>query len=98
MSLAREGWRPARGELLVVAIVDEETGGSEGAVWLCENHPDKVRCDYVLNEGAGTVIPFDGERRLRRLRRREGRLPLHAHDARRAPATRRCPASATTRC
>ena len=60
VSLAREGWRPARGELIVVATADEETGGSEGAVWLCENHPDRVRCDYVVNEGAGTVIPFDG--------------------------------------
>jgi acetylornithine deacetylase/succinyl-diaminopimelate desuccinylase-like protein len=59
VSLVREGWRPARGELMVVATVDEETGGGEGAVWLCENHPDKVRCDYVLNEGGGTVIPFD---------------------------------------
>src|SRR5919109_3541116 len=59
-SLAREGWRPARGELIVVATADEETGGTEGAVWLCEQHPDKVRCDYVINEGAGTVVPFDG--------------------------------------
>jgi len=60
VSLAREGWRPARGELMVIATVDEETGGTEGAVWLCENHPDAARCDYVINEGAGTVIPFDG--------------------------------------
>ena len=30
-SLAREGWRPARGALLVVVLVDEETGGAEGA-------------------------------------------------------------------
>jgi len=60
VSLAREGWRPARGELIVVATADEETGGTEGAVWLCSEHPDRVRCDYVINEGAGTVIPFDG--------------------------------------
>src|SRR3954468_16979095 len=60
ISLAREGWRPARGELLVIATADEETGGTEGAVWLCDQHPDKVRCDYVINEGAGTMIPFDG--------------------------------------
>src|SRR5919107_3654776 len=60
LSLAREGWRPARGELMVIATVDEETGGTEGAVWLCEEHPDTVRCDYVINEGAGTVMPFDG--------------------------------------
>ena len=49
--LAREGWRPARGDLLVVAVVDEETGGELGAKWLCETHPEKVRCDMLLNEG-----------------------------------------------
>src|SRR5215217_3337508 len=51
ISLARSGWRPARGELLVVSVVDEETGGALGAKWITENHPDKVRCDYLLNEG-----------------------------------------------
>jgi acetylornithine deacetylase/succinyl-diaminopimelate desuccinylase-like protein len=61
-SLAGEGWRPARGDLLVVAVVDEETGGADGVQWLCEHHPDLVRCDYVLNEGGGTVIPYDGGR------------------------------------
>src|SRR4051794_19520789 len=63
ISLAREGWRPARGDLLVVSVVDEEVGGADGAIWLCDNHPDLVRCDYLLNEGAGAVIPF-GEERL----------------------------------
>lgn len=62
LSLARAGWRPARGELLVVVVVDEETGGGEGAQWLCEHHPDLVRCDLLLNEGAGTVIPYDDGR------------------------------------
>src|SRR3954463_6652918 len=62
MSLAREGWRPARGDLLVVVGVDEETGGAEGAQWVCAGHPDQVRCDFLLNEGAGTVLPFDGGR------------------------------------
>jgi acetylornithine deacetylase/succinyl-diaminopimelate desuccinylase-like protein len=60
-TLARAGWR-GKGDLLVVVVVDEETGGAEGAQWICAEHPDKVRCDYLLNEGAGTVIPFDGER------------------------------------
>jgi acetylornithine deacetylase/succinyl-diaminopimelate desuccinylase-like protein len=60
-TLARAGWR-GRGDLLVVVVVDEETGGAEGAQWICSEHPDKVRCDYLLNEGAGTVIPFDGGR------------------------------------
>jgi acetylornithine deacetylase/succinyl-diaminopimelate desuccinylase-like protein len=62
VSLAREGWRPAGGDLLVVVVVDEENGGPEGAIWLTETHPDKVRCDELLNEGAGAVIPFDGGR------------------------------------
>jgi acetylornithine deacetylase/succinyl-diaminopimelate desuccinylase-like protein len=62
LALARTAWRPARGDLLVVAVVDEETGGGEGAVWLTEHHPDAVRCEMLLNEGAGTVFPFDDER------------------------------------
>ena len=62
LSLARTGWRPARGDLLVVVTVDEEVGGELGALWLCDNHPDKVRCDLLLNEGAGPVIPYAGER------------------------------------
>ena len=33
-ALARAGWRPARGELLIVVVVDEETGGELGAQWL----------------------------------------------------------------
>ena len=64
LDLAHSGWRPAAGDLLVVVLVDEETGGAEGAQWICETHPDKVRCDYLLNEGAGPVIPFDGRRYL----------------------------------
>ncbi len=62
LTLAREGWRPARGDLLVVVVVDEEVGGTLGAMWICEQHPEKVRCDYLLNEGAGAVIPYDGKR------------------------------------
>jgi acetylornithine deacetylase/succinyl-diaminopimelate desuccinylase-like protein len=62
LSLARSGWRPAQGDLLVVVVVDEEVGGELGAMWICDEHPDKVRCDFLLNEGAGSHIPFDGER------------------------------------
>jgi acetylornithine deacetylase/succinyl-diaminopimelate desuccinylase-like protein len=60
-SLARSGWRP-QGDLLVVCVVDEETGGRLGAQWITQTHPDEVRCDYLLNEGAGAVIPYDGRR------------------------------------
>jgi acetylornithine deacetylase/succinyl-diaminopimelate desuccinylase-like protein len=62
ISLARSGWRPAHGALLVVVVADEETGGTEGAMWLTEHHPDAVRCDLLLNEGAGTVFPYGDER------------------------------------
>lgn len=57
-SLARSGWRPARGELLIVAVVDEETGGSLGAEWITKNHPEKVRCDLLINEGGGAVFEY----------------------------------------
>ena len=61
-ALAEEGWRPAHGELIVIVTCDEETGAEYGARWLCEQHPDKVRCDMVVNEGAGEVLDFDGRR------------------------------------
>jgi acetylornithine deacetylase/succinyl-diaminopimelate desuccinylase-like protein len=60
--LAREGWRPERGELLIVAVVDEETGGELGAKWLTETHPEKVRCDMLLNEGGGPHFELNGQR------------------------------------
>jgi acetylornithine deacetylase/succinyl-diaminopimelate desuccinylase-like protein len=61
--LARAGWRPARGELRLISVVDEETGGRLGAQWLCEQRPDLARVDWLVNEGGGAVMPF-GERRL----------------------------------
>ncbi len=62
LALAEEGWRPARGDLLLVVSADEETGAHNGAMWLCEEHPEKVRCDMVLNEGAGLAVSFAGRR------------------------------------
>jgi acetylornithine deacetylase/succinyl-diaminopimelate desuccinylase-like protein len=62
-ALARGGWRPARGALKLVFVSDEETGGDIGARWLTENHPDKVRCDMLLNEGGGEVFEYAGRRR-----------------------------------
>ncbi len=62
-SLARSGWRPARGELLIVAVVDEETGGRLGAEWITREHPERVRCDMLVNEGAGCVFEYGGARR-----------------------------------
>ena len=76
--LARSGWRPARGELKVIVAADEELGANMGAKWLCEEHPDKVRADFVVNEGGGALFEIDG-RRYYPFARREGCLPLQAH-------------------
>jgi acetylornithine deacetylase/succinyl-diaminopimelate desuccinylase-like protein len=61
-ALGHQDWRPRKGELLVVITADEETGAAAGAQWLCREHPDKVRSDYVLNEGGGVSFEFDGRR------------------------------------
>jgi acetylornithine deacetylase/succinyl-diaminopimelate desuccinylase-like protein len=62
-SLAKEGWRPESGELKLVLTADEEAGAEYGAKWLCEQVPEKVRCDLVVNEGGGDLLPF-GDRRV----------------------------------
>ena len=61
-ALARTGWRPARGELLIVTVVDEETGGELGAEWITKTHPEKVRCDLLVNEGGGAAFEYGGRR------------------------------------
>src|SRR5256886_901070 len=58
-SLAREGFEPA-GDLIFVAAADEEVGQGHGLQWLCEKHPDVIRTDYALNEGAGERIELAG--------------------------------------
>jgi acetylornithine deacetylase/succinyl-diaminopimelate desuccinylase-like protein len=60
--LGRSGWRPETGELLVIVTCDEEAGATLGAKWLCEQVPEKVRCDLIVNEGAGEVLDFEGRR------------------------------------
>jgi acetylornithine deacetylase/succinyl-diaminopimelate desuccinylase-like protein len=44
------------GELRFVAAADEESGGNYGIKWLAENHPDKIRADWAINEGGGMPI------------------------------------------
>ncbi|MFA9400284.1 MAG: M20/M25/M40 family metallo-hydrolase [Acidobacteriota bacterium] len=62
LRLAEAGWRPANGDLLLVVAADEETGAHFGAKWLCESVPEKVRCDLVINEGAGEMVEMNGRR------------------------------------
>ena len=60
-SLAREGFEPA-GDLIFAATADEEVGDDFGLSWLCRDHPDAVRAEYCVNEGAGDRIDFGGGR------------------------------------
>ena len=96
LELAEAGWRPEAGELKLVLTADEEAGAEFGAKWLCEQHPDKVRADLVVNEGAGEVFEYDGRRHLRRLRGGEGRLSVHPLHRTAGRATRRSRGSETT--
>jgi acetylornithine deacetylase/succinyl-diaminopimelate desuccinylase-like protein len=62
VALADEGWRPESGELMVIVTADEEAGATVGAKWLCAEHADLVRCDYVVNEGGGQLLNANGKR------------------------------------
>ncbi|MBA2475078.1 MAG: M20/M25/M40 family metallo-hydrolase [Actinobacteria bacterium] len=58
-SLAREGFRPL-GDLIFVAAADEEVGVDLGLQWLVRAHPEAVRAEYALNEGAGDRVVLGG--------------------------------------
>ena len=42
--------------LIFCSGADEEHGGRYGFGWLAENHPDKIRAPFAINEGGGTPI------------------------------------------
>ena len=50
--LASSGFRP-RGDLIYLAVADEESGSKHGAQWLADHQPDAIRADYVLTENGG---------------------------------------------
>ena len=54
--LAEEGFRPA-GDLLYLAVADEENLGEAGAKWLVEHERDAVAADYVITESGGIPLP-----------------------------------------
>ena len=58
-SLAREGFEP-RGDLIFAACADEEVGTGFGLQWLCQEHPEAVRAEYCVNEGAGDRLVLGG--------------------------------------
>lgn len=58
--LKRNNVKP-KGDVILAATADEEKGGEAGAGWLVRNHPEKIRADYVINEGGGLAIPINGK-------------------------------------
>ena len=58
-SLAREGFEP-EGDLIFVAAADEEVGKGFGLQWLVKEHPEAVRAEYSVNEGAGDRLELGG--------------------------------------
>ncbi len=42
-----------RGDLVLLAVADEEAGGDYGVTWLLREHPDAVRVTEVLSETGG---------------------------------------------
>jgi acetylornithine deacetylase/succinyl-diaminopimelate desuccinylase-like protein len=59
-TLAREGWR-GDGDLIFIAAADEEVGAGFGLEWLVQAHPDAVRADFSVNEGAGDRVELGGK-------------------------------------
>lgn len=53
--LKRQGAK-LNGTLIFAATADEEAGAQYGCGWLVSNVPDKVRAEYVLNEGGGAPV------------------------------------------
>jgi acetylornithine deacetylase/succinyl-diaminopimelate desuccinylase-like protein len=62
--LTQSGWRP-KGTLIYFGVADEEAGGKWGAEWMCNNHWDAIRSDYVLTEmGGWSSVGHDDVRRV----------------------------------
>ena len=51
-TLAEGGFRPT-GDLIYFAVADEEAGSAHGAQWMADNHPERIRAEYVLTENGG---------------------------------------------
>jgi len=61
MKLLKRNGVKLKGDVILAATADEEKGGEVGAGWLVENHPEKVKADFVINEGGGLAMPVNGK-------------------------------------
>ena len=53
---------PLKRDVIFAATADEESGGEMGAGWLVENHPDLIRSEFALSEGAGSTLQVGNKR------------------------------------
>jgi acetylornithine deacetylase/succinyl-diaminopimelate desuccinylase-like protein len=53
--LHRDGFKP-KGPFKLLIVADEEASGNFGANWMVQNHPDKVKIDYLITEMGGYTI------------------------------------------
>ncbi len=62
--LARSGFRP-KGDLIYFGVADEEAGGTWGAEWMFDHHPDVIDADFVLTElGGWSSVDHHGQRHV----------------------------------
>src|SRR5207248_6053986 len=57
--LLRRTGVPLRRSLTFLCAADEEAGGAWGAGWVAREHGARIRSDYALNEGGGTLVRMD---------------------------------------
>ena len=60
MILLKRAGVSLRGDLVLAAGADEETGGAYGFDWLAKQYPEAIRADYAINEGGGKPIKANG--------------------------------------
>lgn len=56
MVLLKRAGATLRGDLILCANGDEETGGEYGIQFLAEKHPERIRAMYAINEGGGRPL------------------------------------------
>jgi acetylornithine deacetylase/succinyl-diaminopimelate desuccinylase-like protein len=61
LDLARAGWKPGRG-VVMLSVADEEVGGQAGMAWIARHRKDLIRAEYAIGEGGGVRMDVAGRR------------------------------------
>lgn len=81
MLLLQRAGKPLARDVIWMTNADEEAGGNLGAGWMVKEHPDLIRAEYALNEGAGFTMDILGRRffTVQVAEKGSARFTLHAH-------------------